>query len=126
MYLDSLVAVHDMTKELDSGLSDLNLLDNPITDHSDELRNLENNLVNEEGEGSNKSELKTVIEAANEGVQVFNKSIEFTIHEETNKIMVKIIDNETDEVIKEIPAEKILDMMAKFCEMVGILVDEKI
>lgn len=76
--------------------------------------------------GNNRNELKSIIESANDGVQVFNKSIEFSIHEATNKIMIKIIDNETAEVIKEIPAEKILDMLAKFCEMAGILVDEKV
>ncbi|AZO96776.1 flagellar protein FlaG [Halocella sp. SP3-1] len=115
-----------MTKQLDTSLSDFNLLDNPEIEDSDKLSYLENNSENEGCEEGNKSGLKTVIESANEGVQVFNKNIEFTIHEETNKIMVKIIDNETDEVIKEIPAEKILDMVAKFCEMVGILIDEKI
>ncbi|QTL98752.1 flagellar biosynthesis protein FlaG [Iocasia frigidifontis] len=126
MYLDSIAAGHNMTKQLDTNLSDLNLLDNPEIKDSNKLSYSENNSGNEECEEGNKSGLKTVIESANEGVQVFNKSIEFTIHEETNKIMVKIIDNETDEVIKEIPSEKILNMVAKFCEIAGILLDEKV
>ena len=80
------------------------------------------------GEQENKNfskQAKNLIESANKEVKLYNKSIKFSIHEETNKIMVKIIDNQTDEVIKEIPSEKILDMVAKLCEMVGILVDEK-
>jgi flagellar protein FlaG len=36
---------------------------------------------------------------------------------------VKIYKN--DEVIREIPPEKILDMVAKMMELAGILVDEK-
>jgi flagellar protein FlaG len=39
--------------------------------------------------------------------------------------MVKVIDNETQEVIQEIPPEKILDMVAKMWEVAGILVDER-
>lgn len=37
-----------------------------------------------------------------------------------------MIDIETNEIIKEIPDEKLMDMMADFCEASGILIDEKI
>ncbi|MTI61561.1 MAG: flagellar protein FlaG [Firmicutes bacterium] len=121
MYLSSLMRAEDSSRQFDYSFSEINLL----TGSSDDNKMI-NSLEGKEAEGNNKSELKTVIESANQGVQVFNKSIEFSIHEATNKIMIKIIDNETAEVIKEIPAEKILDMLAKFCEMAGILLDEKI
>lgn len=49
----------------------------------------------------------------------------FGIHEATNRVTIKIIDKETREVIKELPPEKTLDMIAKVWEMAGILVDEK-
>ncbi len=39
--------------------------------------------------------------------------------------MVKLIDKETDEVVKEIPPEKILDLVASIWDLVGILVDER-
>jgi flagellar protein FlaG len=39
--------------------------------------------------------------------------------------MVKVIDNETNEIIKEIPSEKMLDMVAKIEEMIGLIIDEK-
>ena len=40
--------------------------------------------------------------------------------------MVKVIDQNTDEIIREIPPEKILDMVAALWEMAGIIVDRKI
>lgn len=40
--------------------------------------------------------------------------------------MVKVVNTETDEVIREIPPEKILDMVAKMWELAGIMVDEKV
>lgn len=49
----------------------------------------------------------------------------FQVHEGTNRIMVKLIDRETEEVIKEIPSEKILDLIANIWERLGILVDER-
>ena len=49
----------------------------------------------------------------------------FGIHEATNRVTIKIVDKETKEVLKEIPPEKTLDMIAKAWELAGILVDEK-
>lgn len=66
-----------------------------------------------------------LIERANKALNGGNRSFEFSIHEGTNEIMVKVIDNDTKEVIREIPNEKILDMVAKMWEMAGIFVDER-
>lgn len=49
----------------------------------------------------------------------------FGIHEKTNRVTIKIVDKETKEVVKEVPAEKTLDLIAKVWEMAGIMVDEK-
>jgi uncharacterized FlaG/YvyC family protein len=47
-----------------------------------------------------------------------------TIHK-PDDIIVKIIDTDTKEVIREIPSEKILDMFANMLELAGLLVDER-
>lgn len=65
------------------------------------------------------------IEKANKAIMGANKKFEFTIHEKTKEIMVKVIDTDTNEIIREIPNEKVLDMVAKLCEMAGVLVDER-
>ena len=54
-----------------------------------------------------------------------NTIAEFGYHEETHRITIKIKDKDTDEVIKEIPSEKALEMLEKAWEIAGILVDEK-
>jgi flagellar protein FlaG len=66
------------------------------------------------------------IESANEKIQIYNTRLQFSIHEKTKEIMVKIVNMENNEVIKEIPPEKILDMVAKLWELAGIIVDEKV
>lgn len=50
---------------------------------------------------------------------------EYSYHKETNRVSIKVINDDTDEVIREIPPEKSLDMLQKMWEMAGILVDEK-
>ncbi len=54
-----------------------------------------------------------------------NSEAIFGIHEKTNRVTIKIVDKKSKEVIKELPAEKTLDMIAKVWEMAGLMVDEK-
>lgn len=66
------------------------------------------------------------IEQANKHFRTFDRRLEFSIHEATKEIMVKVINTEDDKIIREIPSEKVLDMVAHMWELAGILVDEKI
>jgi flagellar protein FlaG len=70
-------------------------------------------------------EIIGAIENANKEFIAYDRRFEFSIHEKTKQIMVKIIDVSNDEVIREIPPEKILDLVAAICEISGILVDER-
>ena len=54
-----------------------------------------------------------------------NSEAIYGFHDKTNRVTIKIIDKETKEVIKELPPEKTLDLIAKAWELAGILVDEK-
>jgi len=53
------------------------------------------------------------------------RQLEFAVHERTKEIMVKVLDSETNEVIREIPSEKILDIVANMMELSGLFVDEQ-
>ncbi len=69
-------------------------------------------------------------EQIKKAVENLNKNLShseaiFGIHEATNRVTIKIVDKESKEVIKELPPEKTLDMIAKAWELAGILVDER-
>lgn len=65
------------------------------------------------------------IERVNRALAGYNRKFEISVHEKTNDIMVKVIDSDTNTVIREIPPEKILDMVAKLWELAGLIVDER-
>lgn len=67
--------------------------------------------------------LKEAVEEMNR--KMANSEAKFGIHEATNRVTIKIIDKDTKEVIKELPPEKTLDLIAKTLEMAGLLVDER-
>lgn len=70
-----------------------------------------------------KEQLKDAVTQMNKKME--NSEAVFGIHEGTNRVTIKIVDKDTKKVIKELPPEKTLDMIAKVWEMAGILVDEK-
>ena len=79
----------------------------------------------EQGKGQQPTneQMRKAVEQLNK--KIGNSEAIFGIHEATNRVTIKIVDKETKEVIKELPPEKTLDMIAKVWDMAGILVDEK-
>lgn len=69
-------------------------------------------------------QIRKAVEQMNKNMISHSEAV-FGIHEETNRVTIKIIDQNTKEVIKEFPPEKTLDMIAKVWEMAGIMVDER-
>lgn len=69
------------------------------------------------------AQIKKAIDDINK--KAMNSEAIFGIHEATNRVTIKIVDKDTKKVIKELPPEKTLDMIAKVWEMAGLMVDEK-
>lgn len=87
------------------------------------------NSAKQEGQENSQSQSGSN-ETARQAAQTYNKLTEntkavFGVNEATNRVTIKIVDKDTDEVVKEFPAEKTLDMIARVWEMAGIMVDEK-
>lgn len=94
---------------------------------SEKAKNTKNKTVFEakEDPALNEKQLIEAIEKTNKAIEGTYCSFKYSVHDVTKQIMVKVIDNKTQEVIKEIPPEKILDMVAKIWEVAGIMVDER-
>ena len=70
-----------------------------------------------------KAKIKKAVEEINKKAN--NSEAVFGIHEDTNRVTIKIVDKQTKEVIKEFPPDKTLDMISRVWEMAGLMVDEK-
>ena len=68
-------------------------------------------------------QLRKAVEDLNK--KMSNSEVAFGFHEGTNRVMIRIVDKETKEIIKELPPEKTLDLIAKAWELAGIMVDER-
>lgn len=70
-------------------------------------------------------EIVREVDNLNKFMQSSTTHIKFTLHEKLNEYYVQVVNDQTNEVIREIPSKKVMDMVAKMHEMIGLLVDEK-
>lgn len=68
----------------------------------------------------NQKELDDALKKINNFLKDEKTHAEYSKHEDFGTLMIKIIDDETNEVILEIPPKKILDMVASMCRQVGL------
>ncbi|KMY51831.1 flagellar protein FlaG [Peribacillus loiseleuriae] len=79
-----------------------------------------------EANAPSKKQVLDVVESLNTFLQPTHTSVRFEFHEQLNEYYVKVVDDDTDETVREIPSKKLLDFYAAMTEFVGIMVDEKI
>ncbi len=72
-----------------------------------------------------KEDIEKLTENLNQLMDSFAVSTRFSVHEVTKDIMVRVFNSKTNETIREIPPRKIIDMVARMMELVGLLTDEK-
>lgn len=51
--------------------------------------------------------------------------VQLRVHEGTQRITIKVVDDSTKEVLREFPPEKLLDALASIQQTIGLLVDER-
>lgn len=73
-----------------------------------------------------KEQVEKVVDSINQFVQASRTHVSFEFHEKLEDYYVTIVDNETKEVVKEIPPKKLLDAYASMLVFMGILVDQKV
>lgn len=86
----------------------------------------ENQQPVQEEEKKAKVTLEEAIEDLNNFLKPIKTSIQFVLHEELKEYFVQVVNVDTNEVIREIPPKKMLDIYAAMAELMGLIVDRKI
>lgn len=55
---------------------------------------------------------------------IFDRKLQFRVNEELKRVVVKVIDSNTDKVIREIPSAEIQKLQLRIKEALGLLFDE--
>ena len=71
-------------------------------------------------------DIKKAVDKLNKLLEDDNTRVEYEMHSFfKNDVLIRLVDKDSGKVISELPPKKILDMVAKMCEMVGVLFDKK-
>src|SRR5699024_11090911 len=74
----------------------------------------------------NKDDVQLAVNNVNEFLEPVVTDLKFVYHEDLNDYYVTIIDPSTNEVIREIPPKKMLDIYVAMAEYMRLLVDERV
>jgi flagellar protein FlaG len=62
----------------------------------------------------------------NDHMQNFNRSLQFTVDESSGDTVIKVIDSETDELVRQIPSQTLLDIRNAVDKYRGVLLEIKV
>lgn len=68
-------------------------------------------------------ELEVIQETLNQALEKINIGLQFTKNEDSDKLVVKVLNKDTEEVIRQIPPEAMIEMAQKLEELSGVLID---
>ena len=69
--------------------------------------------------------LRRAVAAVNTSIASHMRHLSINFHEPTGRHIVTVYDSETNQAIREIPPEKVLDAHASILELAGLFVDRR-
>jgi flagellar protein FlaG len=71
-----------------------------------------------------KAEIATAVDRLNKSIETMNERVSFSYHEGTNRVVMKVINPDTQEVIREVPARNVIKLLEHIQQYLGMFVDE--
>lgn len=69
-------------------------------------------------------EVNEAVGKLNNALGAYSERVSFKYHEKTNRLIVRVIDSQTNEVVREIPPKDLIKLLEHLQEYMGMLVDE--
>ncbi len=92
---------------------------NPTMDRPGEQRDSGTVLVNEKA-------VRDVVEDVQQYLLEHNIQLSFSLHDKTGDLVVRVLDKDTGEVIRQIPPEEMLRLREKLEQLTGVLLNGKV
>jgi flagellar protein FlaG len=88
--------------------------------------NAEVQRVSQSESGLSTDEIEQIVSELNNFIQIFNTKIAFEIDKETKKTVLKIIDAQSNEIIRQIPPEELLAISKRISELLGLIINARV
>ena len=100
-------------------------VDAPSAPNNGEARNIERAREANSPAKSLEQTVRESVEKLNEFIRPYVTSLQFSVDEDLGRVVVKIMDGETKEIIKQIPSEDVLTLTKALGKVAGLLVRQE-
>ena len=66
-----------------------------------------------------------VVDQLNQLIGALDSRVSFEVNEKLDRAIIQVIDNESGEVVRQIPGEVMLRLLERMVEMIGFMVDKE-
>ena len=77
------------------------------------------------GADYNHQQIEEAVNKMNKEIQRVSREIQFSVDKSTDRVVIKVIDQQTKQVIRQIPSEEVLNLAEHLGKLEGMLVNEK-
>lgn len=71
-----------------------------------------------------RKQVEKAVDEVQRFVETMNNSLQFSIDDDSGRTVVKVVDKQTDEVLRQIPSEEMLDIARALGKLKGLLVEQ--
>ena len=87
-------------------------------------QNIDRESNDRDGIELSKENVSDIVDTLNFAAKSVKKKVSFSYHEKTNRVIMKVHNASTNEVIREIPTKEMIQLLEHIHEMIGMFVDE--
>ncbi len=73
-----------------------------------------------------KGDIKNLVQKLNDTIKQLNDSVKFSYSEDIKGLIVKVIDNKTGQVIRQIPPEELIKLEASLAQSIGLIFNKEV
>ncbi|GAA67076.1 flagellar protein FlaG [Pseudoalteromonas sp. BSi20429] len=85
-----------------------------------------NNDQDEKAQPLEREQLEQMAQQLQDFMGEMNRSLQFRVDEDSGRDVIKVLDKNSGEVIKQYPSEEVLSLVSKLSESAGILIDQTV
>ncbi|PKG66473.1 MULTISPECIES: flagellar protein FlaG [Pseudoalteromonas] len=85
-----------------------------------------NNNQDEKAQPLEREQLEQMAQQLQDFMGEMNRSLQFKVDEDSGRDVIKVLDKNSGEVIKQYPSEEVLSLVSKLSESAGILIDQTV
>jgi flagellar protein FlaG len=103
-----------------NSIDTLFIAETKLTPSSQSLQN------NPDTKSMSKNDVKNLVEKLNSYISSLNDSVKFSYSEDAKALVVKVVDNKTGQVIRQIPPEELIKLEASLSKSIGIVFNKEV